>query len=237
MSLVLAFLAGLLTSLSPCVLPVLPLVVGGALSQHRSGPLALCAGLAVSFSLVGVTVSLAARAFGFDPGLARVGGAVLLMLLGLSLLISRVQEWSSRLLAPLAAKAGAAATGTGSSTLWGNFFTGTVLGAVWSPCSGPALGTAVGLAAQARTVPYAFILMLLFSVAACLPLLALAYGARAAFIANRSRLIALSLRAKPIFGLILVFAALTTLAGWDKRAEASIVSRLPARWVDLLTQF
>ncbi len=176
MSLVLAFLAGLLTSLSPCVLPVLPLVVGGALSQHRSGPLALCGGLAVSFSLLGVKASLATRAFGFEPDVIRVGGAVLLMVLGFSLLISRAQEWFSRLFAPLASKASSAATG--NPTLWGNFLTGTVLGAVWSPCSGPALGTAVGLAAEARSVPHAFILMLVFRLAACLPLLAIAYGAR-----------------------------------------------------------
>src|SRR5262245_42521167 len=160
MSLVLAFLAGLLTSLSPCVLPVLPLVVGAALSRHRLGPLALCAGLAASFSVLGVTVSLAARAFGFDPLIARLGGALLLMLLGLSLLIPRTQEWFSRALAPLAAKAGSAATRP--PTLWGNFLAGTLLGLIWSPCSGPALGTAVGLAAEASTAPRALILMLMF---------------------------------------------------------------------------
>lgn len=195
----------------------------------------MCGGLAVSFSLLGVTVSLAARAFGFDPNIARIGGAALLMLLGLSLLIPRAQEWFSRLLAPLASKASSAATGNPS--FWGNFLTGTLLGAVWSPCSGPALGTAVGLAAEARTVPHAFILMLVFSLAACLPLLAIAYGARAAFLANRSRLIALSLRAKPAFGLLLVIAAAIVLVGWDKQAEAAVVSRLPATWIDLMAKF
>jgi cytochrome c biogenesis protein CcdA len=235
MSLVLAFLAGLLTSLSPCVLPVLPLVVGAALSQHRLGPLALCGGLAASFSLLGVIVSLAARAFGFDPVIARVAGALLLMVLGLSLLVPWAQEWFSRLLAPLASKASSA--GTRTPTLCGNFVTGTLLGLVWSPCSGPALGTAVGLAAEARTAPRAFILMLVFSLAASVPLLAVAYGARAAFIANGSRLTALSLRAKPVFGLILVIASAAILIGWDKGAEAAIVNRLPASWVNLISNF
>jgi cytochrome c-type biogenesis protein len=235
MTLVLAFLAGLLTSLSPCVLPVLPLVVGAAISQHRLGPLALCAGLGLSFSLLGVTVSLASRAFGFNPDIARVAGSIVLLILGLLLLIPHAQEWFSRLLAPLAAKAGGAIPRT--TSLWGNFLTGTMLGAVWSPCSGPTLGTAIGLATQARTAPRGFMLMLVFSLAASLPLLAIAYGARSAFLANRSRLTAFSTKAKPIFGIILVIVSASILLGWDKQAEALVVKRLPSSWIDLMSKF
>src|SRR5215468_3062780 len=114
-ALTLAFLAGLLTSLSPCVLPVMPLVVGGAMSQHRLGPLALCAGLSLSFSLLGALAALATQALGFEPLLVRSVGAVMLLLFGLALLISRAQEWSSKLLAPLASRAGSLTTGQG---LW-----------------------------------------------------------------------------------------------------------------------
>lgn len=235
MSLALAFLAGLLTSLSPCVLPVLPLVVGGALSQHRLGPLALCAGLGLSFSLLGVAVALAVQAFGFDPAIVRVGGAVLLLVFGVALLIPKAQEAFSRLLAPLASKAGGVSAG--GSGLWGNCFTGVMLGAVWSPCSGPTLGAAVGLATQADTALKGFMLMLVFGLAASLPLLAVAYGARTVFVANRSRLMAISTKAKPVFGVILVLVSVAILSGWDKRVEAAVVSRLPESWVDLTTTF
>ena len=235
MSLALAFLAGLLTSLSPCVLPVLPMVMGGALSQHRLGPLALCAGLGLSFSLLGVTVALATQAFGFDPAVVRVGGAVLLLLFGLALLIPKAQELFSRLLAPLASKAsGMSAGGTG---LWGNFVTGVMLGAVWSPCSGPTLGAAVGLATQAGTTFKGFVLMLVFGLAASLPLLAVACGTRTALVANRKRLMWLSAKAKPVFGIILVLVSTAILTGWDKRVEAAVVNRLPAGWIDLTTRF
>jgi cytochrome c-type biogenesis protein len=235
MSLALAFLAGLLTSLSPCVLPVLPLVVGGALSQHRLGPLALCGGLGLSFSLLGMMVSLATQAFGFDPAVVRVGGAGLLLFFGLALLMPPAQGWFSRLLAPLASRAGSlTAGGTG---LWGNFFTGAMLGAVWSPCSGPTLGVAVGLATQAGTALRGFVLMLVFGLAASLPLLAVAYGARTAFVANRSRLMALSTRAKPAFGIVLVLLSMAILSGWDRRIEAAVLSHLPESWIDLTTRF
>jgi cytochrome c-type biogenesis protein len=232
--LALAFLAGLLTSLSPCVLPVLPLVVGGAMSQHRLGPLALCAGLSLSFSLLGALATLATQAFGFDPILVRSVGAVMLLLFGLALLIPRAQEWSSTLLAPLASRAGSLTTGEG---LWGNLFAGAMLGAVWSPCSGPTLGAAIGLATQAGTVLQGFALMLVFGLAASLPLLTVAYGARTAFLANRNRLARLMTRAKPIFGVVLILVSLSILSGWDKRFETAVVNRLPAHWVDIMTKF
>jgi cytochrome c biogenesis protein CcdA len=235
MSLTLAFLAGLLTSLSPCVLPVLPLVVGGASSQHRLGPLALCGGLSFSFSVLGIAVSLATHAFGFDPAVVRISGAVTLLFFGAMLLIPRSQEWFSRLLAPLASKASVVTSSRGG--LRGNFLTGTMLGAVWSPCSGPTLGAAVGMATQAGTALRGFMLMLVFGFAASLPLLALAYGARTVFMANRTRLIALSSKAKPLFGLILVLVSVTILTGWDKRVEAVVVNRLPESWLELTTKF
>jgi cytochrome c-type biogenesis protein len=234
MTLALAFLAGLLTSLSPCVLPVLPLVVGGAMSQHRLGPLALCAGLSLSFSLLGVLVALATQAFGFDPLVVRTGGAVMLLLFGMALLIPRAQEWFSRFLSPLASRAGGFSPGQG---LLGNLFAGATLGAVWSPCSGPTLGAAIGLATQAGTVLQGFALMLVFGMAASLPLLAVAYGARTAFLANRNRLARLTTRAKPIFGVVLALASLAILSGLDKRFETTVVNHLPARWVDIMTKF
>ncbi len=237
MTFALAFLAGLLTSLSPCVLPVLPLVVGGALSKHRLGPLALCAGLGLSFSVLGVAVVLAMQTFGFDPGVVRVGGAVLLLVFGAVLLIPRLQEWLSGLLAPLASRAGGmSAPGEGGGLL-GNFLTGVLLGAVWSPCSGPTLGAAVGLATQAGTALRGFALMLTFGLAATLPLLAVAYGARKVFVANRSRLMAFSAKAKPVFGVILVAVSLAILTGADKRLEAAALDLMPASWVNLTTRF
>lgn len=235
MPLMLAFLAGLLTSLSPCVLPVLPLVVGGAMSSHRLGPLALCGGLGLSFSLLGLIVSLATQAVGFDPSLIRVISAALLLLFGLFLLIPKAQEWLSKYLSPLGSYASSVA---GSEHgLWGNFLTGTLLGAVWSPCSGPTLGVAIGLAAQAGTAWRGFVLMLVFGIAASLPLVLVAYGARNIFIRNRARLVTLSNKAKPLFGLLLVCISTVVLLGWDKRIEAATVTHLPQAWVDLTTKF
>jgi len=76
-----------------------------------------------------------------------------------------------------------------------------------------------------------------FGLAASLPLLAVAYGARTTFMRNRTRLMVFSSRAKPLFGVILVLVSTAVLSGWDKRVEAVIVSRLPESWLDLTTKF
>ncbi len=237
MSVALAFLAGLLTSLSPCVLPVLPLVVGGALSRHRLGPLALCAGLGISFSVLGVAAILAMQAFDFDPGIVRAGGAILLLGFGVVLLVPRAQEQLSRWLSPLASRAGSVNPGSERAGLTGNFLAGVLLGAVWSPCSGPTLGAAVGLATQAGTAVQGFAIMLIFGLAATLPLLALAYGARRAMLSNRDRLMNLSVKAKPVFGALLMLVSVAILTGFDKRIEATVLKVLPESWVNLTTRF
>src|SRR5262245_49343952 len=87
----LAFLAGVLSTLSPCVLPLLPIVLGTAVSAHRAGPLALAAGLALSFVVIGLFVATIGFSIGLDTGVFRAAAAVLLMGIGLVLLVPRFQ--------------------------------------------------------------------------------------------------------------------------------------------------
>ena len=236
MSLLLALFGGLLASLSPCVMPLLPLVVGSAGSRHRFGPVALCAGLVLSFSVLAVTVAFAIKAFSFDPGVIRTAGAMVLLLFGAASLLPAT-ELISRLLAPLASRASAAAAHADQAGLAGNFFVGSLLGAIWSPCAGPTLGSAIGLVTQAETFAQGWVLMFAFGVGASLPLLAVAYGSRSLFQANRSWLAALAGKAKPIFGVLLIFVALGILSGGDKKLEAAFLRHLPDSWVDLTTRY
>jgi cytochrome c biogenesis protein CcdA len=236
-SLVLAILAGLLTSLSPCVIPVLPLVVGSAASGHRLGSVALCAGLVLSFSVLGVGVALAVRAFGFEPGAIRIGGAVLLLLLGAVLLVPRAQELLSGLLAPFASLTSRIAPQGDRAGLTGNFLTGTLLGAIWSPCAGPTLGAAIGLATQAKTSLQGFVLMFGFGSGASLPLLMVAYGSRTLFQKNKGWLIGVSNRIKPVFGVILLVVSMGVLTGYDKKLESTVLRHLPDSWLDLTTRY
>jgi cytochrome c biogenesis protein CcdA len=87
----LGYLAGLLSTLSPCVLPLLPILIATAVSQHRFGPLALAAGLMLSFALVGTLIAAFGASIGLDPDLLRRGAAVLLIGFGAVLLMPALQ--------------------------------------------------------------------------------------------------------------------------------------------------
>jgi len=232
----LAVLGGLLTTLSPCVIPLLPLVVGSAALRHRFGPVALCAGLIASFSVLAAAVAFAMSAFNFDPGVIPTAGAWLLLAFGVASL-PPATGLISRLLAPLASRANAAATHADQTGLAGNFFVGSLLGAIWSPCAGPALGSALGLVAQTRTLFQGLGLMFAFGLGVSLPLLAVAYGSRSLFQAKRGSLVALSSKAKPLFGVILIVVAAGILTGLDKRLEAAVLRHLPDSWVGLTTRY
>ncbi|MBP8273574.1 MAG: sulfite exporter TauE/SafE family protein [Acidobacteria bacterium] len=226
--------AGLLTALSPCVLPALPIIVGSAASGRRYGPVALAAGLAVAFTIIGVTLAATGSVAGLSETGVRQMAAVMLLLAGVALLSTRVQTWMSRLASPLASRAATLSMKTGNG-LAGQFAIGALLGAVWSPCVGPTLGAAVGLAstAGAASLTRATASMFAFGVGSALPLLATAYASRRMLTA-RGALLAAGTAGKSILGGVLVAMGALVLFGIDKQLEASVLAHLPQWWIDLL---
>src|SRR3954464_4844524 len=129
---ILAILAGVLSSLSPCVLPLLPIVFGAALSEHRYGPVALAAGLAISFVAVGMFVATIGFALGLTEGLFRMLAAGLLAALGVVLMVPQLQTRFAVLAGPVGTWTEARFGEFDSSGLGGQFLLGLLLGAVWS---------------------------------------------------------------------------------------------------------
>jgi cytochrome c-type biogenesis protein len=89
----LAFLAGVLSTLSPCILPLLPIVLSTAMSEHRFAPAALAAGVAISFTAVGFFVATVGFSMGLDMGVFRSVAATLIIMLGGVLMLPRLQLW------------------------------------------------------------------------------------------------------------------------------------------------
>jgi cytochrome c biogenesis protein CcdA len=233
----LAFLAGVLTVLSPCVLPLLPIVLGAAASQHRLGPLALAGGLALSFTAIGLFVATIGFAAGLDTGFFRTVSAVLLIGVGLVLLVPRLQEQFALAAAPVSNWAGGYADNFTPGGLGGQFGLGLLLGAVWSPCVGPTLGAASVLAAKGENLPQVALTMLAFGVGAALPLLLLGILSREALMRWRSRLMEGGKAGKTALGLILIAVGLLVATGLDKRLEAILVEASPDWLTQVTTQF
>ncbi|MBI4966779.1 MAG: cytochrome c biogenesis protein CcdA [Rhodospirillales bacterium] len=236
-SLAFGYLAGGLSTLSPCVLPLLPLLLVGAFDEHRLGPLALAGGLAVSFTLLGLGLATVGLAVGLDSGPVRLAAALLMIAFGAILIAPRLQLAFAGWVAPLSGGANGMLERLTPKGLSGQFLLGLVLGAVWAPCTGPTLGAAVGLAAQGQTLIYAASVMAVFSLGAATPVLALAYGSRQAMRQRRDRLAQFAKKAKPTMGAMLLLIGVLVAAGWDKVLETQLVAIMPAWLVDLTTRF
>ena len=233
----LALLAGLLSTLSPCVLPLVPIVIGTALGEHRLGPVALAAGLALSFVIIGLFVATVGFAAGLDQELFRSIAAVLLILVGGVLLMPRLQVRLAVAAGPIGNWAQAHTGGFSTGGLGGQFAVGLMLGAVWAPCVGPTLGAASVLAARAENLTNVALTMLAFGIGAALPLLAIGMMSREALARWRSRMLAAGSGGKALMGVVLVAIGALILTGLDKRIEAILVEASPAWLTELTTRF
>ncbi|UPJ49209.1 sulfite exporter TauE/SafE family protein [Bradyrhizobium sp. 200] len=236
-TLALAFLAGLLSILSPCVLPLVPVVLGAAVAAHAFGAFALAGGLAVSFTLLGLLLALVGFGLGIDAGVFRMAAAVIMIALGAVLL---VPAWQARLAAaggPVAGWADQRLGGFASSGLAGQFAIGLLLGAVWSPCVGPTLGAASLLASQGRDLPQVAFTMAVFGIGAAVPLVLLGLLSRATLMRVRSSLMSAGKLGKGLLGAAFILIGVAIVSGADKRIEAALVKASPQWLTDLTTSF
>lgn len=232
-----AFVAGILSLLSPCVLPLLPIVLGAAASQHRMGPLALSAGLALSFTTIGILIATVGFAVGFDASVFRVSAAVVLVAIGAVMLVPAFQARLALAASPVGAWTESRFGGFSTEGWIGQFGVGLLLGAVWSPCVGPTLGAASLAAARSENLPSVALTMLAFGLGAALPLLLLGFLSREALLRWRDRMRSAGGPLKHAFGALLVVAGLMILTGYDKRLEATLVEASPAWLTTLTTNF
>ena len=236
-SYVFGLLAGLLSTLSPCVLPIVPILLGSAVNAHPRAPLALAGGLAVSYALVGTTLAWAGSALDIDPTLFRTAGASMLAVLGMVLMSGRLQQRFARAASGLGDAGNSTIARLRLDGLPGQFAIGLLLGVVWSPCVGPTLGAAVLLASQGTHLAQVALLMGVFGMGAALPVVALAYVSRGAMLRVRGKLMQAGKTGKTVLGGIMVMLAATILTGIDKPMEAWLVDHSPTGLTELTTRF
>jgi cytochrome c biogenesis protein CcdA len=235
--LLLAYLAGLLTLLNPCVLPVLPIVLAASLQADRRGPLALAAGLSVSFVSVGLFVIVLGAAFGIGQQSMTMFGAWLMVTFGAILLVPRLNEGFAFATSGFSARADARMqafeAARSRAGLGSQFLGGALLGAVWSPCIGPTLGGAISLASQGQEIAWSGAIMTSFAFGVSTIILALAFGAREVIVRRQNLLRRLSQKAKPVLGLTFLGVGLAILFGLDHWLEEHLLNLLPVWFQDL----
>ena len=216
-----ALLAGLLTILSPCVLPILPLLLGRSVQSHRYGPLALVLGLIAGFAGIGSLLGVTSGWFVTFASILRIGAIAFLMMAGICTIFPRIYQllfqylhFESWLKPP--ARVG----------LVGEFWLGTQLGLLWTPCAGPVLGSILAIAVVNPRPLTALVLLVFYGLGAGLPLLAMAYGGR--YLSHYL----LGLRPhseglQRIGGIMIVLSATAIILGWDVQIQLWLAPFFP----------
>jgi cytochrome c biogenesis protein CcdA len=233
----LSLFAGSLTTLSPCVFPILPLVIGGAVQANRLAPLAMGTGMATSFALIGIVVGALGPALGIDSDSVRIFGAWLLIAFGLVMLVPQLNRRFTEWMLPIASGANAASTRLDGGSLGGALLLGGVLGFVWSPCSGPLLASALTLVASEGGAVRGGIILGLFGIGAAIPLVAVAYASRSGFNAARGWVLQRIDGIRKAFGVFILLTGIAILSGADKWLEARVLAILPDAWVGATALF
>lgn len=229
----LSLAAGGLTTLSPCVFPLLPLVVGGALQRNRLAPVAMGLGMTVSFAGIGMVLGALGPSLGIDGDRVRVAGAALLIAFGLVMLVPALGRRFTQAMLPLASAANAAPVRMEGGSLWSALALGGMLGLVWSPCSGPLLGSALTLVASEGGAARGGVVLGLFGVGAAVPLVAVAYASRRGFARVRDWVLLRAEIVRGAFALLLGLMGVAILTGVDKWLEGRALQWLPSAWVGL----
>lgn len=228
-----AFISGVLTVFSPCVLPILPIILASGIDGKIWRIRGIIVGLIVSFTIASLLLATFVRAFGIPADTIRTFAVILLVIFGLSMVFPIIwervqifieQHWKIQ---PVQNQ---------SNGFGGGFITGVSLGIVWTPCIGPVLATVATLAAvnsfSFATVAISFA----YALGTGLPLYFIAKGGRAIatklgiFKQNNQKI-------RKIFGIVILATALFIWIGADRALQAWTLSRLPESWTQLATTF
>ena len=232
-----AFLAGVLSTLSPCVLPLIPIIIGAAANQHRFGPLALAGGLAASFALIGTGLASIGSSIGLAQDGFRLFAAVVMGIIGIVLISSRLQEHFAVAMSGVSGAGNSLLSKVTIDGLLGQFLIGILLGLVWTPCVGPTLGAAITLASQGRDLGKIVFVMAIFGLGAGLPLALLGMLSRGAMMKVKGKLGNAGKLGKQLLGGFLIVISLLVMTGQDKALESFLLKHSPDWLTDLTTTF
>jgi cytochrome c biogenesis protein CcdA len=237
MELIFGYIAGLLTLINPCVLPVLPIILASALQAGRHGPLAIAAGMCISFVTIGMFVATVGYSIGLTEQLMSQIGAIMMMIFGLVLVVPKFDMAFATATASFGRGADSTFAKMPITSMKTHFVGGLLLGAIWSPCIGPTLGGAISLASQGQDLLWAFLIMLSFGFGISTVVVALGYGTQEAIRRRQDSMRGLAQRAKPIMGIIFLVVGLMIFFKIHHVIEGWLVSILPVWFQDLSTNF
>ncbi len=217
-----AFLAGLVTILSPCILPILPIVLSGSLQSGKSRPLGVITGFITSFTFFAVFSFAIANAFGFSTEVLRNIAVVLLILFGLATFTPKLQL----LLENFTSRFSSLGQGKQRTGFSGGFILGITLGLIWTPCVGPILASVLTLAATSNITLQLILITFSYSLGTAIPLFFIAYGGKRVlttlpfFKRNAEKI-------QKTFGVLIILTAFLIFFNLDRKFQTYILEVFP----------
>ena len=215
---VFALVAGFGTAFSPCVLPVLPLLLSGGVSGGRRRPLGIAVGLAGSFAFATLALAYVIAALGLPDDLLRTVAIVVLIVFGVCLAIPPL---AARLEAVLSRLTPDRRIGLGGDGFGSGVVVGASAGLLYVPCAGPILAAVLTVQASQSLSAQRLVTGLMYA-------LGTAAGTYLVLIAGRRVLRAHTGRLQIAMGIVMVAFAVLTLAGADQRLRTEIATALPS---------
>lgn len=228
------YFAGILSTLSPCVLPLVPILIGSAINAHRYGACALACGLAMSFTVIGLILATLGASLGIDQDAFRNSAAIILILFATVLLSTWLQQTFASATAAIGNVGNMILSKFDLDGLSGQFMIGLLLGIVWSPCVGPTLGAASTLASQGKNLGQIALLTSIFGIGAGTPLIILGSVSRSTIMRIRGKLFSAGRFGRRLLGVVMLTLGIAILTGADKSFETWVLSISPS-WLTALT--
>lgn len=229
------FAAGVLSTLSPCVLPLLPIIIGSSANENKAGPFAVAAGMAISFAIIGTMLASVGASIGLNQNSFRVAAAIIMALIGVVLISKTLQERFAVATSGIGGIGNNLLSKLTISGLKGQFIVGLLLGLIWSPCVGPTLGAAITIASQGENLIKVALMMAIFGLGAGLPIVVLGLISRQAMLKAKVKLQGAGGIGKTILGAFLVIVSFAILTGKDKQVEEFLTNHSPQWLIELTT--
>ncbi len=224
-----AFISGVITILSPCILPVLPIVLAGGSSGGKARPFGVIAGFVVSFTFFTLALSAIVQALGISPDAMRYVAIALIVLFGLVMLVPRLRELFDVAASRLASRAGGGGTRPAKARagFWGGVPVGLSLGLVWTPCVGPIMASVISLALTQKVDGGSIFVTLAYTLGTAIPMLAIMLGGRA-LIAKVPGLTKNAGTVQRVFGVVMIFMGVALAFQWDRQIQTAILKAFPS---------
>ncbi len=226
-----AFVSGIITILSPCILPVLPIVLSGGVGGGKARPFGVVAAFVVTFTVFTLTLSAVVQLLGIPPDTLRVVAVVLLVIFGFVMVVPWLRDRFELLASRLTSGSRSNAPGGKRSGGWAGFWSGIPvgfsLGVVWTPCVGPIMASVISLALTQRVDGGSVLITLAYSLGTAIPMLLVMFGGRALLnrVPGLSRNMA---NIQKAFGVLMILVGVGIGFGWDRQVQTALLRAFPA---------